>query len=102
MNILCTCCKSELTAPQWHNGYPYGYKCIEKVAPKAKKSRRVFVACEFFKVSQIPGTTLHVVKATVKGDTIVVKIYGNPLESKYINDVYYQNGIMYIDDSLLK
>lgn len=36
--VLCTCCKAELTAPQYHNGFPYGYTCIRKFDEKHEKA----------------------------------------------------------------
>lgn len=34
---ICSCCGSEVTAPYFFNGGVYGYTCIKKVNPTAKK-----------------------------------------------------------------
>lgn len=33
----CSCCGSDITAPQFYKGQMYGYTCITKVAPRYKK-----------------------------------------------------------------
>ena len=33
----CACCGSDVTAPYFHKGFVYGYTCIKKVNPAAKK-----------------------------------------------------------------
>lgn len=43
----CTCCGSDVTAPQFFNGKIYGYTCINKVAPKGtKKAKTQYVQVE--------------------------------------------------------
>lgn len=37
MTLHCAMCGEEVTAPHWHQGKPYGYTCITKVNPSAKK-----------------------------------------------------------------
>jgi len=37
MIVHCALCGEELTAPQFYKGKPYGWSCIKKVDPKAKK-----------------------------------------------------------------
>lgn len=38
-HATCTCCGSDITAPQFYQGKAYGYTCIKKVAPEFKRSR---------------------------------------------------------------
>ena len=38
MTIHCELCGEELTAPQFFEGKPYGWSCIKKVNPAAKKT----------------------------------------------------------------
>ncbi len=40
LGIKCTCCQADITAPQFHNGKPYGWTCILKVKPNAKRSKK--------------------------------------------------------------
>lgn len=38
----CACCSSDVTAPYFFEGKVYGYTCIKKVAPAAKRTKAVY------------------------------------------------------------
>jgi len=43
-SLSCACCGSEITAPQWYKGKPYGWTCITKVSgQKRKKSKAEYI-----------------------------------------------------------
>ena len=44
--LTCSCCGSDVTCPQYYQGKVYGYTCITKVAPKAKKVKTVMAVVE--------------------------------------------------------
>ena len=44
--ILCTCCGAELTAPQFHNGHPYGYTCVQRFNVKPFKDTGLWVVAD--------------------------------------------------------
>lgn len=93
--IRCTCCQAEITMPQFHNGYPYGYTCIKKVNPAQKRKKVEFVACDSFKVLQGESTQRLVIRITVQGVSKTVACY-------VCNDTgrwslgYVQAGVLYI------
>lgn len=48
-SCFCTLCKEPVTVPYWHEGKPYGYTCITKVNPKAKRiksSKAEYAPCK--------------------------------------------------------
>ncbi len=49
---FCTMCGEELTKPHFFNGKPYGWSCITKVNPNAKKSK------DIYKVFQVTETRI--------------------------------------------
>lgn len=55
----CTCCGADITWPQFHNGYAYGYTCIKKVAKGAKPSKVAFQVIDrsLMRLAAVPGTT---------------------------------------------
>ena len=46
----CSCCGTEVTSPYFFNGGVYGYTCIKKVNPKAKKNKGKCYLVEVVKV----------------------------------------------------
>lgn len=38
--LTCACCGTDITAPQFYNNKAYGYTCILKVNPDAKRSKK--------------------------------------------------------------
>lgn len=91
-SIRCTCCQAELTAPQFHDGKPYGWTCIKKVDPSFKQTKTVYVACEGFKVVQAGQRCVVNVKLDGKWSQVVV--YGD-IESR-TTSTYMQDGILFI------
>jgi len=105
--LLCTCCKAEITAPQWYNGYPYGYTCISKVSNQ-KRTKERYQAVEY-KVMQGAGTQRQIVRITANGvsanvvirvsmDSTVFSIDGGKLGS----GSYYQDGTLFLSEEKLK
>lgn len=39
--LFCNCCGTEISNPQFYNGFAYGYTCIKKVAPSFKRKKVV-------------------------------------------------------------
>lgn len=46
----CSCCGTEVTSPYFFNGGVYGYTCIKKVNPKAKRNKGKCFLVEVVKV----------------------------------------------------
>lgn len=46
----CSCCGTEVTSPYFFNGGVYGYTCIKKVNPKAKRNKGKCFTVEVVKV----------------------------------------------------
>lgn len=97
-SIRCTCCQALLTAPQFHNGYAYGWTCIKKVDPSFKQTKTVYVACEAFKVVQAGQRSVVNVKINGKWKQVVV--YGH-IESR-TTSTYMQEGVMFIAEDKVK
>lgn len=96
--IRCTCCQTELTAPQFYNGNPYGYTCIKKVDPAQKKSKIVYKACEAFKVLQ--SGQRNVVNVKIDGKWIQIVCYGDI--NAQTTTTFMQDGILYIAETKVK
>lgn len=90
--IRCTCCQTELTAPQFYNGHPYGSTCIKRVDPSQKVSKVVYVACEEWKI--LSEGQRSVVKVKVGGKWSQVVAYGD-IHGR-TTTTYMQDGVMYI------
>lgn len=43
MITQCACCGTDITAPQFYKGKPYGWSCVLKQDPEYKRSRAKFV-----------------------------------------------------------
>jgi hypothetical protein len=91
-SIRCTCCQTELTAPQFHNGNPYGWTCIKKVDPSHKQTKIVYVACEAFKV--VVAGQRCVVNVKLEGKWSQVVVYGD-IETR-TSSTYMQDGVLFI------
>lgn len=61
----CTRCGEELTAPKFHNGYPYGYSCYEIVAGKKSKDKRQFVIAEL--IEPLPSSNYFPLTVSYNG-----------------------------------
>ena len=96
--IRCTCCQTELTAPQFHNGNPYGYTCIKKVDPARKKSKVVYVECEAFKVVQ--AGQRNIVNVKVGGKWVQIVCYGDI--NSQTTTTYMQDGVLYVAKGKVK
>lgn len=96
--IRCTCCQTELKAPQFYNGNPYGYTCIKKVDPSFKKSKIIYLECEEFKVVQ--SGQRNVVNVKVSGKLKQVVVYGD-IQTR-TTGTFIQDGKMYIGDQWVK
>lgn len=49
--MKCSCCGADITAPQFHEGKAYGWTCILKVRPKAKRNKLVCVQANSFVIT---------------------------------------------------
>ncbi len=93
--ILCTCCQSEVTCPQFFNGKPYGYTCIKKVAPAQKRVKREYVACESFKIVEGEGTQRMYVRIVLNGKRQDVLCYVDAVDGRW-SCGYVQDGVLYV------
>jgi len=96
--IRCTCCQAELTAPQFYNGFPYGFTCIKKVDPAQKRTKVVYVAVDSFKVVQ--SGQRNVVNVTVNGKSKQVVCYGDI--NARTTSTYMQDGVLFVAETALK
>lgn len=100
--IRCTCCNTELTAPQFYNGHPYGMTCIKKVDPSQKLSKVEYVAVEAYKlVSDPSASSRHVVNVKYQGNWKQIVCYSGSFETK-TSSTFMQDGILYVVDTQLK
>ena len=103
--IICHCCTAELTMPQFHNGKPYGWTCIHRVAPGKKRTKDVFHAVEF-KHGSVSSSGRQVVVIEWNGQRKAVAFYCNE-QGKHIADCtgtvfVYQDGVLYVSELKLK
>ena len=98
--IRCTCCQSELTAPQFYNGHPYGMTCIKRIDPAQKVVKTVYVACEAFKITSGEGTARMVIRITCKGKTKAITVYVGT--NGQWSNALLQDGVLYVAENLLK
>lgn len=103
--IICHCCTAELTMPQFHNGKPYGWTCIHRVAPGKKRTKDVFHAVDF-KHGPVSSTGRQVVMIGWNGQRKAVVFYCNE-QGKHIADCtgtgfVCQNGVLYVSELKLK
>lgn len=73
--LVCSCCGAELTKPQFFNGRMYGYTCINKVAPKQKKSNIVMHMVALVSIKSINNTARMQVVFSVNGKKAAVVCY---------------------------
>ena len=97
--IRCTCCQTELTAPQFYNGFPYGYACIKKIDPAYKRTKTVYVACDSFKVQSMGSR--HQVRVLVDGKAYSFITYGDSMEGQTTSTMM-QDGILFVAETALK
>lgn len=98
--IRCTCCQTELTAPQFYNGHPYGMTCIKKVDPAQKITKTVYVAVEAFKIASGEGTARMVIRLTYQGKPKTITVYVGA-NGQWSNSLL-QDGVLYVAESALK
>ena len=91
--------KGELTAPQFYNGFPYGYTCIKKVDPAYKRTKTVYVAVEAFKVVSTIGGR-NVVNVKHNGKVKQVVCYGDIYSRT--TSTYLQDNVLFIAEDKLK
>jgi len=96
--IRCTCCQSELTQPQFYNGYVYGMTCIKKVDPAFKTTKTVYVVCEAFKV--VSSGSRNVVNVKVAGKVYQIVCYGD-IENR-TTTTFMQDGILFVAQDKIK
>lgn len=103
--ILCHCCKAQLTMPQFHNGKPYGWTCIHKVAPGKKRNKDVFHAVEF-KQTEVSSSGRQVAIVRWNGQRKAVAFYcreqGLPITEATSTMHVYQGGVLYVSELYLK
>ena len=68
----CTCCGSTVTCPYFFNGGVYGYTCIKKVNPSAKKIKDKGLQFHYDNiVNSVYGTNDGVLtRITLKGEPL--------------------------------
>lgn len=100
--IRCTCCQAELTAPQFHNGFPYGYTCIKKINPEQKQTKTKYFSVDAYHVTQQTGTRF-VMQVYRNGKWVQFTCYGS---TNSINDrtslTFMQEGVLFVDEKALK
>ena len=101
MKILtCTCCGADITAPQFHNGLPYGYTCIKKVDPARKQSKAKFYEVEGFKAVreriQFGGERQKITLAvfTFKGNKYSANVFASQMVE--------QDGTVFVSEHVFK
>lgn len=97
--IRCTCCNTELSAPQFFNGFPYGYSCVKKVDPAFKRTKTIYVPVDAFKVASTMDTR-HVVNVKHDGKWKQVVVYGDI--SSRTTTSYQQDGVLYVAEDKLR
>lgn len=75
MLFNCTCCAAELTAPYFFNGGVYGYTCIKKVNPAAKKNKKQCVEVEVIKVFKNDNSTRQIYRVKIQDKVQDVIVY---------------------------
>lgn len=98
--IRCTCCNTELTAPQFYNGHPYGMTCIKRIDPAQKVVKTVYVATESFKITSGEGTSRMVIRTSYKGKTKAITVYVGT--NGQWSNALLQDGVLYVAESLFK
>ena len=100
----CACCGSDVTVPYFFKGAAYGYTCIKRVNPSAKKVKDngLWVKFDSVEMTQpeadraryIPVVTVNGVKfalnATYSSDLVAVR--GLAVESKLFKIAEHANG----------
>lgn len=99
--IRCTCCNTELTAPHFYNGFPYGFTCIKKVDSAQKRTKTVYFAMEAFKlISDLATTTRHVVNVKHNGKWQQIVCYGD--FNVRTTSTYMQDGVLFVSETVFK
>lgn len=100
--FTCELCSEELTCPQIYMGKIYGWSCIKKVNPNARKSKvkEVWVAADNYEFEQLSGgLKIRAFKSGLKFVDILPT--NNPYgfkniivqgDTAFINALIYKNG----------
>lgn len=103
--IRCACCQAEITAPQFHNGKPYGWTCIHKVAPGKKRTKDVYHAVDF-KQQVVSPSARQVAIVKWNGQRKAVVFYcqsaGMPVTECDTGSTVFQDGVLYVSELKLK
>lgn len=96
--LTCTCCGSDVTMPQFHNGMVYGYTCIKKVAPAQKQVKLKFVAAEKVEIIRSRPTSnggkMYAVNAVVDGKKHFLSVFDTQMCE--------QDGVTFIREDVFK
>lgn len=103
--LRCTCCQAEITAPQFHNGYPYGYTCIRKISNQ-KRNNTKYQPVGYEVLTTDKNTTRLIVRITAHGKSINAVIYVSgdcpTIEKGKMQGYYYQDGILFMSEQRMK
>ena len=97
INPCCVLCGEELTAPIEYKGAFYGWSCIKRVNPSAKKTKvkSIWVKADSFEINEIESVSnTHKIIAKYNG-----KGYLDFWNEKYTHShaIIIQSGIAFID-----
>lgn len=99
--LRCSCCGAEITCPQFHNGKPYGWTCIHKVAPGQKRIKKEYLAVDRFRIVSGEGTQRQVFKVEYQGRVFSIAILTDKNTGTLMGAVL-QDGILYVHEDKLK
>lgn len=63
----CSCCGSDVTVPYFHGKGVYGYTCIRKVNPNARRTKAKFVMVDSIETKRTEGTATGSAVAVLNG-----------------------------------
>lgn len=89
----CTCCGTELSSPYFYNGGVYGWTCIKKVNPNARKNKAKsnIVEVEVLKVDFKEGSTRGNALISINGVKSCVTAYREYLDGVFSSDIQIGN-----------
>jgi hypothetical protein len=108
--ICCALCGEKLTAPVFFQGKIYGWSCIKKVNPAAKKVKTNYVIADSFTIKEFPKTESQwaytAIEAKYQGTNhkpvtfsggISFKTYADGRPFIDVNGIQLVEGVAYID-----
>lgn len=97
--LTCTCCGSDVTCPQFHNGLVYGYTCIKKVAPAQKQTNVRFLPVEVLKIVAAPTLANTIGKPV----TMTFKVEGQKVKIARVQESQRteQNGVIFVSEQVV-